>query len=342
MGTGTLEGVPDFHMLTISIPTFDRPEQLRNIVTRLLPQLDESCELRIYDNCSAMPVDNVLADVLKPASSASRIKVIRNPVNVGLCGNILRCMEDCPSKWLVTCGDDDPPRPDFVARAKRAIAKYPESIFISFGFLAQKRSNDFTTNGLSEFVRGNWIFGDVLSISSGAFRMDLLKSYMATGYMYTYTLGPHIAIVLTALQRSGGQCAFVADQIADGPENLALESWSRIWYPSAVLLLELVTDRENRQILGDKLISYMVSQDYLAKTLIANALETGSDNSFLFASRMKLRSLLLSSPAISIKEKIFGYLVKNPALGLKILNRISRQRKYGGLDAPKESIFSRI
>ena len=328
-------------MLTISIPTYNRPKQLRETVARLLPQLDDSCELRIYDNCSTLPVAEVLADV-STNNSTGKVKIIRNQANVGMLGNIIRCMEDCPSAWLAMCGDDDPPRADFVAKTKRAIAKYPESIFISFGFLAQRRSGDFATNGLSEFARGKWEFGDPLSISADAFRMEALKPFMSTAYMYAYTLGPHIAIVLAALRANGGQCAFVADQLADCGEDMSLESWSRIWYPSVVLLLELIPDADDRKAFGEKLVSYMFSQDHLARTLIVNSLETQADNSFLFASRMKLRSLLLSSPAISIKQKIFSHLIKNPAVGLRILNFLTGRKQPIGFDSSKENIFGRV
>jgi glycosyltransferase involved in cell wall biosynthesis len=329
-------------MLTISIPTYNRPEQLRAVVERLLPQLDDECELRIYDNCSTVLMSEVLADLLKQYPKA-KATVFRNRANIGMLGNIIRCMEDCPSRWLVMCGDDDPPDADYVTKAKSAIARYPESIFISFALGDEKRSSTFTTNGLSEFVRGDYPFGTTLSISADAFRMEALRPFMSTAYMYAYTLAPHIAIVLAALRANGGQCAFMSCRLCASGADVSLESWHKMWLMSVVLLLELVPDRADRQALSKKIAYHMTNQTYLANFLVINSIKSGADNSFIFATRMKLRSLLLSSPFIWLKQQAFLLLVKKPKTGLTILNFLnSRKRNPVGFDGSREDLFKRL
>jgi glycosyltransferase involved in cell wall biosynthesis len=329
-------------MLTVSIPTYNRPKQLLDCVGRLLPQLDDDCELRIYDNCSTTPMAGVLADLLKHYPKA-KVTVIRNQTNIGMLGNIIRCMEDCPTPWLAMCGDDDPPDPDFVAKVKRAIAQYPEAIFVSFSLGSLKRSSSFPTNGLSEFVRADYSLGPVLSISADVFRMEALKPFMSSAYMYAYTLGPHIAIVLAALRAKGGQCAFVAERLADCGQDFSLESWHKMWLMSLVLLLELIPDPADREAFSKKLMCYTSNQTYLANFLIENSLKTKADNSFIFATRMKLRSLLIPSFFASLNQQVFSLLVKNPAWGLRVIKFLNRRKRNPvGFDGSKENLFERI
>ena len=328
--------------LTIAIPTYNRSEPLRAAVKILLPQLDEDCELRIYDNCSTVPMAEVLGDILKQAPHAN-VKVIRNRANIGMLGNILRCMEECQTPWLVMCGDDDPPDADFVEKARRSIAQYPEAIFISYALGAELRPPAFVTIGLSGFVQADYIFGSPLSISAGAYRMEALLPFMSTGYMYAYTLGPHIAILMAALRANHGQCAFVPERLAAGGEDFSLESWGRIWLTSLVILLELIPESKDREAFAKKIVCYVNNQTYMANFLMTNALKSGADNSFIFSTRMKLRSLLLSSVFISIKERIFYHLVKRPKLGLYIMKFLSqKKRQTSNFDGSTEDIFGRV
>jgi hypothetical protein len=54
-----------------------------------------------------------------------------------------------------------------------------------------------------------------------------------------------------------------------------------------------------------------------------------------------LRSLLLASLPISIKHKIFRYLVRHPAFGLKVMNFFGRPSS-GGFDGSKKDLFGRV
>jgi hypothetical protein len=173
--------------------------------------------------------------------------------------------------------------------------------------------------------------------------MEALRPFMSTAYMYAYTMAPHNAIVLAALRANGGQCAFVSDRLADCGEDFSLESWHKMWLMSLALLLELIPDAADREAFGKKLICYMSSQTYLANFLIESSLKTRTDNSYLFAARMKLRSLLISSPAISLKKWVFFCLVKNPRLGLRVMKFLNRSKAQpGGFDGSKENVFGRV
>ena len=67
-------------LLTIAIPTYNRGEQLLRTLGRLLPQLDERCELLVIDNHSDHPVAAVLAGVTSTRPEVP-VRIIRNPSN---------------------------------------------------------------------------------------------------------------------------------------------------------------------------------------------------------------------------------------------------------------------
>lgn len=329
-------------MLTISIPTYNRPAQILDAVSRLLPQLDEKCELRVYDNASSTPVAETLAPLLARYPGAP-VRVIRNRMNVGMIGNIIRCIEDCPSEWLVMCGDDDPPDPTYVKVTRDAIARYPEAIFLSFALGDEVRPPTFATEGLSAFCSGDYVFGTALSISAEAFRIPPLAPFMSTAYMYANTLAPHIALVMAALRANGGQCGFIRERLAATGEDRSLESWSRIWLTGLSLLLELIPEERDRRAFGDKLVNYMSTQTYLASKCIENARLTGTDNTFLFRSRTALRSLLIDSTGARLKRSLFTRLVRNPELGLKVLRRLDPNKvNPAGFDGSKKDLLGRV
>jgi glycosyltransferase involved in cell wall biosynthesis len=329
-------------VLTIAIPTYNRPKHVYSVVKRLLPQLEDDCVLKIYDNCSDKPVVGVISDLLDKYP-AVKIQVIRNAVNIGAIGNVIRCMEQCDTKWLVMCGDDDPPDLDHVAKVKRAIVQYSEAVFISFLLGDEQRPRDFTTNGINGFVRGDYIFGTVLSISCGVYRMEALRHYMSIAYFYAYTSGPHMALLIKALVSNGGQCVFVSRRLADCSRDFSLESWTRFWLTSLSLLLELIPNAADRRAFGQKITPYMSSQTYMANKFIENALLTNADNTFSFTVRMKLRSLAISSPAMAMKQFFFMWLVKHPRFGLQVMKILSaKRRRPEGYDSSCDDFYRRI
>jgi glycosyltransferase involved in cell wall biosynthesis len=93
--------------LSITIPTYNRNEVLKENLEYLLPQLNANCELIILDNCSDIPVSETLSPLLANYENLN-IRVIRNKLNIGICANILRCFEVCNGEWVWILGDFHP------------------------------------------------------------------------------------------------------------------------------------------------------------------------------------------------------------------------------------------
>ena len=49
-------------ILTIGIPTYNRPESIKKSVRALLPQLNDQVVLRVWDNCSDTPVADLFTE----------------------------------------------------------------------------------------------------------------------------------------------------------------------------------------------------------------------------------------------------------------------------------------
>lgn len=67
-------------ILTIGIPTYNRPESIKKSVRALLPQLNDQVVLRVWDNCSDTPVADLFTEEEK-----QKFNIVRNRTNIGGC-----------------------------------------------------------------------------------------------------------------------------------------------------------------------------------------------------------------------------------------------------------------
>src|SRR5688572_16156987 len=91
-------------LVSICMPTYNAAEYLHDAIASALAQTFSDFELLIVDNCST---DNTLEIVAEFARSDSRIRVVRNPSNVGLVGNFNRCLIGARGEWVKFLLADD-------------------------------------------------------------------------------------------------------------------------------------------------------------------------------------------------------------------------------------------
>ena len=89
---------------TIGIPTYNRAERLARAVESALSQTYDDLELVIADNASTDATAELCADLL---ASDRRVRVIRQPVNVGLTGNFNRVLAQARGEFVMVLADDD-------------------------------------------------------------------------------------------------------------------------------------------------------------------------------------------------------------------------------------------
>jgi glycosyltransferase involved in cell wall biosynthesis len=98
-GSSTFTGDP---LVTIAIPTFNRASLLKNCVKAALSQTYRHFEVLVSDNAST----DDTAEVLREFNDA-RLRVVRQPHNIGLIPNWNACLAEARGEFVVFCSDDD-------------------------------------------------------------------------------------------------------------------------------------------------------------------------------------------------------------------------------------------
>lgn len=95
--------------VTVIIPTFNRPWQLKRAIESVLSQSFVDFELLVLDDCSDDETRFVVSGF-----SDERIVYIRHPSNLGFSGNWTYGVKVAKGEYISILGDDDYYRPDFI------------------------------------------------------------------------------------------------------------------------------------------------------------------------------------------------------------------------------------
>ena len=111
---------------SIVIPTYKRPEYLREAIMSALAQ--EGCrpdyEVLVVDNEETDENTESGTEALVRTVQDKRLLYYRNSKNLGMCGNWNRCIELARSRWVVFLHDDDLLLKDCLYRLNNYIEKY--------------------------------------------------------------------------------------------------------------------------------------------------------------------------------------------------------------------------
>ena len=243
--------------LTISIPTFDRPDPLLKLLESLLPQADDEIVIRILDNCSRIPVEGLVRRHFG-TGVAQRIRFHRNNANIGGNANIMRCIEMCETRWLWMIGDDNEVYPGALETARAAIAGYPDRILLNFQTSVVTRTECFTTTGVDEFARKVDSLSMVFFISTNIYCAEALKSNVRLGYQYTASWLPHLYTVLRTLGKDG-RCQFLDKPLVYAPPKPDIkQTVSFVGYSVGCgLLLDVPMQADSRRSLARKMYYHL-------------------------------------------------------------------------------------
>lgn len=178
-------------ILTIAIPTYNRPQQIKRQVELLLPQLTEEVELLVLDNHSPIAVDTLFND-----SQLEKFTLIRNHVNIGADANIAKCYDLCRTKWLITLGDDDPVEDNAIATILNDIkSSDSETIFLNYD-----PKTKYSARGLEEFATHSlhryWC---LFWMSACVYNLELLKDNLHQYFYSISTMQPGIVLLVNSL-----------------------------------------------------------------------------------------------------------------------------------------------
>ena len=217
--------------LTIAIPTYNRPVQLKATLEIILPQVlaCEQVQLLLLDNHSEMPVQTILNSLLP--CPHERIKVKRHPTNIGGNANLMRCFELCETEWLWALGDDDTPALDAVqtilndACGEHCYAYYwvPNIEKPAFHLEDPTSVTGYSFDRLYSYFENS--FTQLIFISAAVFRMDQIRKHIIEGYLTANTGMPHIVMAIKAIEE-GSQWMVSRRSIATYNRPPPEERWS--------------------------------------------------------------------------------------------------------------------
>lgn len=189
-------------ILTIAIPTYNRPEKIKKTVLRLLPQLTQEVKILILDNCSPVVVKDLLAKEIG-TQIFDKVEVVRHKVNIGADSNFQRCFELCDTPFIWMPGDDDDIEGNAVELILAELEKYKNYDLIGINFNSNcntvERKTPITISSTSDLANKLDHFGNWLFISTSVYKTDeYLKHirYQAWGAysMASQLVPPMIAI----------------------------------------------------------------------------------------------------------------------------------------------------
>jgi glycosyltransferase involved in cell wall biosynthesis len=172
-------------LVSVIIPTFNRPLYLRAALASALGQTLKNIEIIVQDNASVEDPTPIVA-----AFGDSRVSISRNTTNIGQAANIVTACAKGSGKYVAILADDDLWQPDFLATLVPPLENDPEIVvsFCSHDYIdAQGRVNAVRTeainrrhrNGLSEgihgpFVRIALVNRSICAVSAAVYRRDVM------------------------------------------------------------------------------------------------------------------------------------------------------------------------
>lgn len=137
-------------LISVCIPTYNRPEHLNNCLNSLSLQTNKNFEVCISDNCSKTNVGKII----KTYKNKLKIKYNRNKRNLGFALNLLKVSKMASGKFIWFLGNDDLLIPTAIKNLTMIIKKNKDVdfIWINSNYLdishIRKYKNPFHTKNL--------------------------------------------------------------------------------------------------------------------------------------------------------------------------------------------------
>ena len=261
--------------LSIFIPTYNRANKLGELLNQLNLINHHYCCVNVIDNCSEDHTKEVV-DSFRSDSNYS-LNYLRNEVNVGLSGNLIKCIENCKTDWLWIIGDDDL----IDLNAFKILSEMNlnlisnDTIYINFSTPnLYSRKDDFISIGLDDFVLKLDSFSNLVFISSSLINVRLVKAYIRFAYLYSNTLVPHISMILCGLSEKNFKIVYSKQKISVFRHAQSDEKWSYFnYYKNLHSLLDFFSKSrvETYNLFRKKILkTVVVDSNYLKAILLNN------------------------------------------------------------------------
>lgn len=211
-------------LLSFCIPTLNRPNEMRVLLTSLIPQLTSETELLIKDDSTSDETEFLVKTLLENTNISFRYfrgkKEGIDPANIFIA-------ENARGKFVWWFGDDDELLPNAIARALAAINANPNLGFIWINFLvggipglsARKQGPDKILKTGDAFLEDVGI--DMTLLSTGIFRREAALPALPIAKKY---VGSHFAsqpLIFEAVSSGKETLVILEPYIVNHPTILA-------------------------------------------------------------------------------------------------------------------------
>lgn len=123
------EAVSGEPLVTIGVPTYNRPDGLQKCLDHILLQTYSNLEIIISDNCST---DERVQQVIQQYTAKdSRIKSFLQDTNIGLESNFNFIFLKSTAEYFVWMGDDDFFEANYIAECMKVLIAHPDHVLCS-------------------------------------------------------------------------------------------------------------------------------------------------------------------------------------------------------------------
>lgn len=199
-------------MLTIAIPTYNRPKELVETLKNLQRQTNQNFKIFICDNASDYDVYNEIKNHFS-GDFYDKITLHRRNINVGGDYNIVGLFDLVGSGWMWIVSDDDVELDTAVETIYERINTYPDFSIIQFSFF-DYLSKNIELHSIYEYINEVYpkvkrdtaieICGDFCSSLNKVYNLDILKSIITDAFAYATSCMTTGIVFLKALQYNHG------------------------------------------------------------------------------------------------------------------------------------------
>jgi glycosyltransferase involved in cell wall biosynthesis len=122
-------------LITIGIPTYNRPDGLLRTLQRVTKQTYENLDILVSDNASADAA--AVEAVMAKFAADKRVRFVRQPVNIGSLGNFPYLVEHANGEYFCWAADDDEIELNYIEALVQRIQAHPDAALVMGSYVIE-------------------------------------------------------------------------------------------------------------------------------------------------------------------------------------------------------------
>jgi glycosyltransferase involved in cell wall biosynthesis len=183
-------------ILTIVIPTYNRFDNLINLISFIDKNAGQKTCVCIIDNGSSYKCDY---EIIKNLIKRVNVKIYFNKYHLGPDASVLRAMEIPDTPWIYLLGDSKLPRADYLKKLEDDCLAHEDAMGIVYRFRNTADAN-LNIHTIDELKKNITDLGDLFLGGNSLISKRSIDNYFSMATMYTLTRMPHILFHLLALR----------------------------------------------------------------------------------------------------------------------------------------------